>query len=269
MGRLVWDKVGERFYETGTDRGVLYVQDDGTYGTGVAWNGLTAVSENPSGAEASALYADNIKYLNLISNEEFGMTIEAYTYPDAFAECDGSYQIAAGVMAGQQKRKQFGFTYRTKIGNDTDGDDKGYKIHIVYNCQAAPTDRSYATVNDSPEAMSFSWEVTTTPVEIGDGYRPTAHLEIDSTKVTDETKLAALEAKLYGVTADAFDQTKTYAVGDYVTHTEDTTTKTYVCKTAITTAAAWDGSKWTEVDDGPALPTPAEVMEIMGAVPTV
>ena len=197
---LVWDQTGERFYETGVDHGVLFVYDATTkqYGEGIAWNGLTNVSEKPSGAEATALYADNIKYLNLISNEEFGATIEAYTYPDEFAECDGSASLAEGVLIGQQKRKTFAFSYQTKIGNDVDGSDKGYKIHIVYGCLAAPTEKGYATINDSPEAITFSWEVTTTPVEV-EGFKPTACVTIDSTKA-DATKLETLKAWLYGST---------------------------------------------------------------------
>ena len=193
---LEWDKTGERFYETGVEKGVLFVFDNDAYQDGVAWNGLTNVSEKPSGAEATALYADNIKYLNLISNEEFGATIEAYTYPDEFAECDGSAALATGVMIGQQKRKKFAFSYQTRIGNDTDGSDKGYKIHIVYGCMAAPTEKGYGTINDSPEAITFSWEVTTTPVEVT-GHKPTACVTIDSTKV-DAAKLADLEDYLYG-----------------------------------------------------------------------
>jgi hypothetical protein len=197
MSKLVWDKTGERFYETGTKKGVLYVQgENGVYPKGVAWNGLTAISESPSGAEATALYADDIKYLNLVSAEDFGATIEAYTYPDEFAECDGSAELAPGIMIGQQKRKTFGLSYVTVLGNDTDGNDYGYKIHIIYGAMAAPSERSYATVNDSPEAITFSWELTTTPVSVT-GFKPTAHLEIVSTKV-DPEKLAALEAILYG-----------------------------------------------------------------------
>ena len=196
MSKLIWDKTGERYYETGVKNGVLYAMNNGTYGTGVAWNGLTAVTESPSGAEASPLYADDIKYLNLLSNEEFGATIEAYTYPDEFAECDGSASLADGVYIGQQKRKTFGLCYRTALGNDVDGNDHGYKLHIIYGALAAPSEKAYATVNDSPEAITFSWEVTTTPVEVT-GHKPTASITIDSTKV-DATKLAALEAKLYG-----------------------------------------------------------------------
>lgn len=194
---LTWDQVGERYFETGVDRGVLYVYDNNAYGKGVAWNGLTNVSENPSGAEATALYADNIKYLNLISNEDFGCTIEAYTYPDEFAQCDGSAEIATGVIIGQQKRKTFGFSYRTKIGSDTDGNDHGYKIHIVYGCTAAPTEKSYATINDSPEAITFSWEITTIPIEVS-GFKPTACIVIDSTKVNNDTKMKSLTDLLWG-----------------------------------------------------------------------
>ena len=196
MAKLVFDKIGERFYETGVSKGVLYKQDaTGAYPKGVAWNGLTAVTESPSGAEASPLYADNIKYLNLLSNEEFGATIEAYTYPDEFAECNGEVALAEGVSIGQQKRTPFGMAYQTKVGNDIDA-DLGYKIHLIYGALAAPSEKAYATVNDSPEAITFSWEVTTTPVEVT-GFKPTACLTIDSTKV-DAEKLAALEAVLYG-----------------------------------------------------------------------
>lgn len=197
MARLEWDKTGERFYETGTDKGVLYpTTDGGGYTKGVPWNGLTAVTESPSGAEATALYADNTKYLSLMSVEEFGATLEAYTYPDEFAECDGSASIAKGVVIGQQERKSFGLCYRTKVGNDIEGDDLGYKIHIVYGVKASPSEKSYATINDSPEAVTFSWELTTTPVNVA-GFKPTASLTIDSTKA-NPTDLASLEKILYG-----------------------------------------------------------------------
>lgn len=199
MSKLVWDQTGERFYETGVKQGVLYPQGTGgTYPKGVAWNGLTAVTESPSGAEATPIYADDIKYLNLVSAEEFGATIEAYTYPDEFAQCDGSAEIGTGVMIGQQSRKIFGLSYKTTLGNDTDGNDYGYKLHIIYGALAAPSEKGYATINDSPEAITFSWEVTTTPVSVT-GFKPTASITIDSTKV-DATKLAALEAILYGGT---------------------------------------------------------------------
>ena len=196
MSKLVWDETGKRFYETGVNKGVLYPQAaEGTYPKGVAWNGLTAVTESPSGAEATPLYADNIKYLNLMSAEEFGATVEAYTYPDEFAACNGEVELATGVTIGQQKRTAFGMAYQTKIGNDVDS-EAGYKIHLIYGALAAPSEKAYATVNDSPEAITFSWELTTTPVEI-EGFKPTASLVIDSTKVNAE-KLAALEAILYG-----------------------------------------------------------------------
>lgn len=196
MAKLVWDKTGERFYETGVEKGVLYPQVSGAYPNGVAWNGLTAVTESPSGAEATPLYADNIKYLNLMSNEEFGATIEAYTYPDEFAECDGSAELSEGVRVGQQTRKTFGMSYVTRKGNDTEGTDHGYIIHLIYGALAAPSEKAYATINDSPEAITFSWEVSTTPVEVT-GMKPTACITIDSTKV-DAGKLATLEGKLYG-----------------------------------------------------------------------
>lgn len=200
MAALVWDNTGERKYETGVDHGVLFVmKEDGTgYGTGVAWNGLTGVTESPSGAEASAQYADNIKYLTLTSAEEFGATIEAFTYPPEFAPCDGQAALAEGVTVGQQARRKFGFSYRTKIGNDAVGINYGYKLHLIYGATAAPSEREYATVNDSPEAQTLSWEISTDPVEVGvDGMTATAQVTIDSTKV-DKTKLKALEDKLYG-----------------------------------------------------------------------
>lgn len=197
MSKIVWDETGKRFYETGVKQGVLYPQDtSGAYPKGVAWNGLTAVTESPSGAEASPLYADDIKYVNLRSAEEFGATIEAYTYPDEFAACDGSAELTPGVTIGQQKRSAFGLSYRTTLGNDIAENDYGYKLHLIYGATASPSEKAYATINDSPEAITFSWEVTTTPVSV-QGFKPTASLTIDSTKV-DAEKLAALEAVLYG-----------------------------------------------------------------------
>lgn len=197
MAKLVFDKAGERFFETGVNKGVLYVQDaQGAYPQGVAWNGLTAVTESPSGAEATPLYADNIKYLNLMSAEEFGATVEAYTYPDAFGVCNGEKSVAEGVSIGQQARKAFGMSYQTRIGNDIEGSELGYKIHIIYNALAAPSEKAYNTINDSPEAITFSWELSTTPVEVSGG-KPTATVVIDSTKVSAEA-LAAIEAALYG-----------------------------------------------------------------------
>ena len=197
MSKIVWDETGKRLYETGVNQGVLYpIHASGLYNKGVAWNGLTAVTESPSGAEASPQYADDIKYLNLVSAEEFGATIEAFTYPDEFAVCDGSIEIEPGVSVGQQSRKLFGLSYRTALGNDVDGTDHGYKLHLIYGALAAPSEKAYATINDSPEAITFSWEVTTTPVSVN-GFKPTASLIIDSTKV-DSAKLAALENILYG-----------------------------------------------------------------------
>lgn len=197
MSKIVWDKTGERLYETGVENGVLYpMQDNGKYTLGVAWNGLISVTESPSGAEASPIYADNIKYLNLISTEEFGATIEAYTYPDEFALCDGSAQLGEGISIGQQKRKTFGLSYKTAIGNDIDGADHGYKLHLIYGALAAPSEKAYSTINDSPEAITFSWELTTTPVQVS-GFKPTASLTIDSTKV-DKSKLTLIENILYG-----------------------------------------------------------------------
>lgn len=196
MSKLIWDQTGKRQYETGVKKGVLYVQENGAYPKGVAWNGLTAVTESPSGAEATALYADDIKYLNLYSAEEFGCTIEAYSSPAEFDECDGTAEMVTGVSLGQQKRKSFGFVYQTSIGNDTEGSDHGYKLHLIYGCMASPSERSYATINDSPEAITLSWEVTTTPVNVT-GFKPTSCITINST-TADPTKLAALEDILFG-----------------------------------------------------------------------
>lgn len=200
MAELVWDSVGERLYETGVHNGALYVVDDvtGNYGKGVAWNGLISISEKPSGAEPTPLYADNIKYLTLVGTEDFGATIEAYTYPDEFAECDGSYETSDGMFIGQQRRKKFGLVYKTLMGNDILGNSRGYKLHIIYGALAAPSEKAYSTINDSPEAITFSWEISTTPVEV-EGYLPTAMIVIDSTKA-NPTKLAALEVILFGTT---------------------------------------------------------------------
>lgn len=196
MVRLMWDQVGERVYETGVDHGVLYIPNNGVYDAGYVWNGLTSVNESPSGAEASPQYADNIKYLNLISAEEFGATVEAFTFPVEFEQCDGTAQPAPGVSVGQQNRRTFGLSYRTLIGNDVEGTDFGYKLHLIYGALAAPSEKGYTTVNDSPEAINFSWEVTTTPVAVP-GFKPSAQLTIDSTKV-DADGLTALEDALYG-----------------------------------------------------------------------
>lgn len=197
MPKLIWDESGKKTYETGVDRGVLYLQDaNGAYPTGVAWNGLVSITESPSGAEANPQYADNIKYLNLMSAEDFGATIEAFTYPNEFAQCDGSAELETGVMIGQQARKPFGLCYRTILGNDTEGEAHGYKLHLIYGAMATPSEKAYSSINDSPEAITFSWEVATTPVPVA-GFKPTASLVIDSTKA-DAAKLTALELILYG-----------------------------------------------------------------------
>jgi|SRR5580765_1038734 len=197
MAPLTWDQVGERLYETGVDHGVLYLPDDtGVYNTGFAWNGLTTVTESPSGAESSPQYADNIKYLNMVSAEEFGATIEAFTYPEEFGQCDGTALPSPGVAIGQQGRKMFGLSYRTRVGNDVDGTEFGYKLHLLYGCQAAPSEKAYATINDSPEAISFSWDVTSTPAPVT-GHKPTSLIVIDST-IVDSADLTALEDLLYG-----------------------------------------------------------------------
>lgn len=261
MSKIIWDDDGKHLYETGVNQGVLYPRastGNDPYPQGYAWNGLTAVTESPSGAEQNPLYADDIKYLNLISAEELGGTIEAYTYPDAFAECDGSASIADGVLIGQQNRKTFGLSYRTTLGNDVEGNAYGYKLHIIYGASASPSERAYATINDSPEAITFSWEFSTVPVNV-EGHKATANITIDSSKV-DPVKLKILETVLYGVDAPDFDATKTYAVGDYCTHSETV----YVCSTAITEAGEWDSSDWTAVTPapGPRLPLPAEVKSI-------
>lgn len=197
MAILTWDNIGERLYETGVDHGVLYLPDEfGVYDAGVAWNGLTSVSESPSGAEATPMYADNIKYLNLYSVEEFSATIEAFTYPDEFAQFDGIVQPSPGVNVGQQPRKSFGLSYRTRVGNDLVGDEYGYKLHLVYGCTVSPSEKAYSTINDSPEAITFSWEVMTVPMQVT-GHKPTSIITIDSTTV-DPTDLLALETLLYG-----------------------------------------------------------------------
>jgi hypothetical protein len=199
MSKLVWDQSGKRLYETGVDHGVLYpIQTGGVYSKGVAWNGLTAVTESPSGADVNDIYADNMKYLGLVGAEKFGATVEAYTYPDEFAECDGSVELVKGATIGQQNRKVFGMVYRTVIGNDVDGNEHGYKLHLIYGATAAPSEKAYNTINEDPEAVTFSWELSTTPVNVT-GHKPTASLTIDSTKA-DPTKLAELEKILFGDT---------------------------------------------------------------------
>lgn len=238
MTQLVWDKTGEHYYETGTKNGVLYPMDTaGNYQKGVAWNGLTAVSESPSGADETALYADDRKYLSLRSAEEFGATIEAYTYPDEWGQCDGSAELASGVLIGQQTRRKFGLSYRTTLGNDTLGNDYGYKLHVIYNATASPSEKSYSTINDSPEAITFSWEVTTEPVEFTKDLKPSAILTIDSTKI-DPAKLKQIEDLLYG-TEDSEPKLPTpaeiIAVVGTTTYTEvDSTASDYSTKNPST-----------------------------------
>ena len=261
MAKIKWDETGKRLYETGVEQGVLYVQDEtGNYPNGVPWNGLISVTESPSGAEATPLYANDTKYVELTSNEEFGATIEAYTYPDEFEACDGSGELAKGVSIGQQPRKPFGLCYKTIIGNDVKNNDHGYKLHLIYGCLAAPSEKGYESINDSPEAITFSWEASTTPVSVT-GFKPTANITIDSTKV-DAIKLTKLENILHGFDVAAFDENKTYSVGEYCEHGG----KTYVCSNEVSVAAPWSDSDWTEdATAGVArLPLPDEVAEIMG-----
>ena len=262
MSKIIWDATGDRLYETGIDKGVLYpINGEGKYTPGVAWNGLTGVTESPSGAEATALYADNIKYLSLYSAEEFGATIEAYTYPKEFESCDGSAELGEGVVIGQQTRKVFGLCYRTLVGNDVDAQDHGYKLHLIYGCMASPSEKGYQSVNDSPEAITFSWEVTTTPVNVA-GFKPTASLIIDSTKIKED-KLKKIEDILYGKTVAAYDDSKTYVVGDLVIESN----KTYECTTEVSSPESFDLSKWTETTkDLARLPLPDEIKTILDAV---
>lgn len=264
MPKLVWDQTGERLYETGVKKGVLYPIDaSNVYSKGYAWNGLTGVTESPSGAEATALYADDIKYLELYSAEEFGATIEAYTYPDEFAECDGSATPAPGLSIGQQSRKTFGLSYVTTLGNDSQGNDYGYKIHMIYGAKVSPSEKAYQTINDSPEAITFSWEMTTTPVNVT-GYKATASMVVDSTAV-DKTKLAALEEILYGkegtVTYTVTTDTSFVDGKDYYEQSGSTYVKT--------TDATMDSSKTyyekTETGGTEArLPLPDEIISLLG-----
>lgn len=262
MSRLTWDDTGKRLYETGVKNGVLYPQGaSGTYPKGVAWNGLTGVTESPSGAEATALYADDIKYLSLYSTEEFGGTIEAYTYPAEFEECDGSASLTEGVSIGQQSRKSFGLSYRTTLGNDINGNDHGYKLHLVYGAMVSPSEKAYATINDSPEAITFSWEFTTTPVSVS-GFKPTASVVIDSTKTSAE-KLKALEEILYGkdnelLTAQPDDWTTNYA--NYLEKTGEEFTPV---EADSGSAPTWTENKYYKAGVEPRLPLPDEVKTIM------
>lgn len=260
MARLTWDDVGGRFYESGVQKCVLYPYSNNAYGNGIAWSGITGISENPSGGEATRLFADDTKYLNLYSAEEFAATIEAYTYPDEFAACDGSAEIATGLTIGQQTRQTFGLCYRTGVGTDTDS-DKGYKLHFIYGAKASPSAKSYSTINDSPEAITFSWEVTTTPVNVS-GAKPTANAVINSVEVNDPVKMAKIECYIYGAPETPFNAAATYKVGDIVKKD----TATYICDTAITTPHAWSQDEWTEVQAaniGPKLPTPDELKALL------
>lgn len=257
--RLTWDQTGERLFETGVKQGVIYPQGtDGSYPKGVAWNGLTAVTESPSGAEATALYADNIKYLNLLSTEEFGATIEAYTYPEEFEACDGSASLADGVTVGQQKRKAFGLSYKTTLGNDIDSYDYGYKLHLIYGALAKPSEKAYATINDSPEAITFSWEVTTTPVNVA-GLKPTASVTINSKKA-DAKKLAKLEAILYGSDPELLKQQP----DDWDTNYKNYFTKSGNEYTAVSAGSApsWEADKYYTAGTEARLPLPDEIASI-------
>ena len=269
MSKLAWDQVGEKTYETGTDHGVLYpIQQDNTYSKGAAWNGLTAVTDSPSGAEATDLYADNIKYLSLRSAEEFGFTIEAYESPEEFDQCDGSASPVGGVKLGQQGRKMFGFSYRSIVGNDTENNDHGYKLHLIYGATASPSERAYQTVNDSPEAITFSWECETTPVNVT-GYKPTSIITIDST-TADPTKLAALEAILYGSDATTSYAEVTPEVGDNPksegwyerSGSEEPYTYTLTDDTSVDAQKTYY-AKTTSGGSEARMPLPDEVIELM------
>jgi hypothetical protein len=256
MTKILWDQVGERVYETGVDQGVLYIPDAGVYDEGYAWNGLSAVTEQPSGAEATPVYADNIKYLNLLSAEEFGGTIEAYTYPEEFAQCDGTAQPQNGVFVGQQNRKVFGLSYRTKLGNDVDGQDHGYKLHLVYGALAAPSEKAFNTVNDAPEALAFSWTFSTTPVPVT-GLKPSAILTIDSTQV-NPANLAALEDALYGTAGTSPrlplpDEVITMFAGAQTAVTP--LTPTFVSATGVITIPAVTGVTYYRADTNAVVPT--------------
>lgn len=251
MTKLAWDAAGQHYYETGVDHGVLFLMNNGLYDEGHAWNGLTTVTESPSGAEATAQYADNKKYLNLVSVEEFGGTIEAFTYPDEFGECDGTYEASPGVTIGQQGRRPFGLCYRTKVGNDQASDEYGYKLHLVYGALAAPSEKAYASINDSPEAMTLSWTFSTTPVEVT-GRKPTALLVVDSTKV-NPTNLAALEDTLYGTAGvdprlPLPDEVFAMFAGSITEVTP--TAPTFVSSTGVITIPTVTGVKYRRADTG-------------------
>lgn len=261
MPKLVWDNAGERFYETGIDHAALYVVDaDGKYSNGVAWNGITSVSESPSGAEATALYADNIKYLNILSAEEFAATIEAYTFPDEFKLCNGESELGAGIIIGQQKRKTFGLSYRTRVGNDVEQEEYGYKLHMIYGCLAAPSEKAYSSINDSPEAITFSWSISTTPVNVT-GHKPTALVTIDSTKV-DADILATIEGILYG---DNY-ETLTTQPTDWTTNYKNYYKKSGSLYIPIsdTTAPSWSTGTYYSAANA-RLPLPDEIAAIVAA----
>lgn len=274
MAKLVWDATGERYYETGVKNAVLYPVVAGSYSTGVAWNGITGITESPSGAEATALYADDIKYLNLISAEEFGATVEAYTYPDEFKKCDGSDQIATGVVIGQQDRQMFGLCYRTTKGNDTESNAYGYMLHIIYGCLASPSEKAYSTINDSPEAITFSWEIKTTPVNVS-GFKPTATVIIDSTKC-DAAKLTTLEGILYG--SNGTQQYVEFEGSAFVQGTDyyersgaGTTESPYVYTKTADTSYNSEKTYYTLETVGassPRLPLPDEIATVMGPAAT-
>lgn len=277
MAELSWDDVGEHFFETGVDHGVLYIpNEDGEYDNGVAWNGLVSVTESPSGAESNPQYADNIQYLNLISAEKFGATLEAFTYPDEFQQFDGGAEPTPGVIVGQQTRKPFGLAYRSRIGNDLESDDYGYKLHLVYGAQAAPSEKAYTTINDSPEAITFSWEISTTPVSVT-GYRPAASLVIDSTKV-DATALAALEELLFGSvgsdpTLPTPDEVIAIFAGDplatnvVVAGDDDSIDITGTTANYLFTVEAWDGDEYVAVVGGTAVnEAAAEALALVAGV---
>lgn len=259
--RLKWDEVGERLYETGTKKGVLYVQDGNSYPTGVAWNGWTGFSESPDGGEANDIYADDIKYLSIRSRENFKGTITAYTYPDEFAQCDGSAAVLTGVNIGQQSRKPFGLSYVTTIGNDTEFEDHGYKIHIVYGATAAPSSKDYKTINDSPEAIEFSWEIDTTPVAVS-GYKPTAHIELDSTKLTS-AQLTAVENALYGAETDVYEATTDTSPKSGKTYYTRTGTSPNYTYTKFTGTTFTQGTTYYENTSGPHLPLPDDLIYLI------
>lgn len=262
MSRLKWDQAGEKLYETGVSNAALYPMEDGSYPAGYVWNGISSISENPTGGEPNPIYADNIKYLNLVGIEELEGTIEAYMYPDEFKACDGSEEIVPGITIGQQNRKLFGLAFKTILGNDEKLNAYSYKLHLIYGMLAAPSEKNYETVNDNPDASSMSWDYSTTPVRYGD--KSTANITIDAHTVaaTHAAELAVLDAILFGADADEFSASKTYKVGDLVMNDD----VLYCCKTAVSTPAAFDDDDWIEIETpGPRLPLPDEIASIFGA----